>query len=112
MTDNSPNDDNRLLFVQLLMSFQAAAYQQMGKIASPFTGKIERNLEMARHSIDMLAMLQAKTKGNLTDQEERYLSNILADLRLNYVDEANKPEPPKDSADKPETDQKGDSDVK
>lgn len=109
MSDNPPRDDNELLFVQLLMSFQAAAYQQMGKIASPFTGKIERNLEMARHSIDMLAMIQAKTKGNLTEQEERYLSNILADLRLNYVDEANKPEPEKDSADKSDKEKKDES---
>jgi len=112
MEENQPRDDYELLFVQLVMSFQAAAYQQMGKIASPFTGKIERNLEMARHSIDMLAMIQAKTKGNLTGQEERYLSNILADLRLNYVDEANKPEPEKDSADKPDKDKKDESDKK
>lgn len=93
MSEQKPQSNHELLFVQLLLSFQAAAYQQMGKIASPFTGKIERNLEMARHSIDMLAMIEAKTKGNLTEQESRYLSNILAELRLNYVDEVNKPEP-------------------
>ena len=87
-------DKNELLFAQLLLSFQAAAYQQMGKIMSPFTGKIERNLEMARHSIDMLAMLGEKTKSNLSDPERKFLDNVLAELRMNYVEESNKPQPP------------------
>ena len=43
------------------------------------------NLELARHEIDMLAMLQEKTKGNLTLEEQRYLENSLTELRFRYV---------------------------
>jgi hypothetical protein len=78
------------LFTQLVLSFQAAAWQQMGKVKSIVTGKIERNTEMAKHSIDMLGMLKEKTRGNLTDDESRYLEHVLYELRMNYLDEIKK----------------------
>ncbi len=77
-------------FVQLVLSFHAAAWQQMGKVASIMTGKIERDLNMAKHSIDMLGMLEEKTKGNLTEDEEKYLKHALYELRMNYLDEMKK----------------------
>ena len=77
-------------FVQLVLSFHAAAWQQMGKVASIMTGKIERDLNMAKHSIDMLGMLEEKTKGNLTEDEERYLKHTLYELRMNYLEEMKK----------------------
>ena len=77
-------------FVQLVLSFHAAAWQQMGKVASVMTGKIERDLNMAKHSIDMLGMLEEKTKGNLTEDEEKYLKHTLYELRMNYLDEMKK----------------------
>lgn len=77
-------------FVQLVLSFHAAAWQQMGKVASIMTGKIERDLNMAKHSIDMLGMLEEKTKGNLTEDEEKYLKHTLYELRMNYLDEMKK----------------------
>jgi hypothetical protein len=49
------------------------------------TGKTEKNLEQASFVIDLLAVLQEKTKGNLTDTEARLIDNVLRDLRLNYV---------------------------
>jgi hypothetical protein len=79
-----------LLFTQLVLSFQAAAWQQLGKVPSMISGKIERDIEMAKHSIDMLGMLEAKTKGNLTENENKYLQHVLYELRLNYLDEAKK----------------------
>jgi hypothetical protein len=89
-----------LYFAQLVLSFQAAAYQQMGKVVNPLSGKVERNLEMARHSIDMLAMIQDKTKGNLSESESGFISHVLTELRMNYVEEVNKPqsEPPKEKS--------------
>ncbi|MCK4607288.1 MAG: DUF1844 domain-containing protein [candidate division Zixibacteria bacterium] len=78
------------LFLQLVVSLQAGAMQQMGKVASPFTGKVERDLDMAKHSIDMLAMIDDKTKGNLGEEEQKLLSHLLYELRLNYVDELKK----------------------
>jgi hypothetical protein len=77
-------------FVQLVLSFHAAAWQQMGKVASVMTGKIERDLNMAKNSIDMLGMLEEKTKGNLTEDEEKYLKHTLYELRMNYLDEMKK----------------------
>ena len=75
------------LLIQLIVSFQSAAMLQMGKIMNPVTGKVERDLDQAKQTIDLLAMLQRKTAGNLTDDEKRYLDHVLYELRMNYVDE-------------------------
>ncbi len=91
MTSNS---DINAHFFQLVMSLQIAAMQYLGKIVSPLTGKVERNLEQAKGSIDMLSMLAEKTKSNLSPDEEKFLSNILFELRLNYLDELKKPAEP------------------
>ncbi len=91
MTDSELKIDQHLF--QLVLSLQMAAMQNMGKIMSPVTGKVERNLEQARISIDMLSMISEKTKGNLNDEENRFLSNLLHELRLNFTDEAGKPDP-------------------
>lgn len=77
-------------FAQLVLSLQAAAMQQMGKIMSPITGTVERDLLMAKHSIDLLEMLSNKTAGNLTPDEKRLLDHVLYELRMNYVDETAK----------------------
>ena len=79
-------------FLQLVFSLQAGAIQQMGKIASPISGKIERDLNMAKHSIDMINMLSTKMAGNLTKEEKEFLDHVLYELRLNYVDETKKDE--------------------
>lgn len=90
MTENQ--EKLNVMYYQLVLSMQASAMQHMGKVVSPATGKIERNLEAARYSIDMLEMLQVKMKGNLTDDESKLLEHTLYQLRLNYVDEAKKGE--------------------
>lgn len=78
------------LFMNLVMNFQMAAMQQMGKLKNPVTDKIERDLQQARMSIDLLEMLKAKTAGNLTQDEEKMLGRIISELQLNYVDEVSK----------------------
>ena len=91
MTDEKTTfDKNSILFSQLVLSFQASAMQQMGKIKNPFTDKIERNMSQAQITIDMVTMLQEKTRGNLSDEESRYLEHVLYELRMNYVDEVKK----------------------
>lgn len=77
-------------FIQLVLMFQAAAVQQMGKIQNPITKKVERDLNQAKFSIDMLEMIQQKTEGNLSPNEKKYLDHVLFELRMNYVDEVNK----------------------
>jgi hypothetical protein len=71
--------------------FQMEGFTALGKIAHPMTGKTEKNLEQASFVIDLLAVLQEKTKGNLTDTEARLLDNVLRDLRLNYVSDNSAP---------------------
>ena len=86
----------QVLFTQLVIMFHAAAMQQLGKIKNPLTDKIDRDLAAAQSSIDLLDMLKEKTKGNLHAEEDRLLTQVLQELKLNYVDELNKPatEPP------------------
>ena len=90
------------LLIQLIVSFQSAAMLQMGKILNPVTGKVERDLDSAKQTIDLLAMLQRKTAGNLTDDEKRYLDHVLYELRLNYVDETERPRETEAAKDKDE----------
>ena len=80
-------EKNEMMFIQLVSMFQAATLQQMGKMKNPVTDKIERNMEQAQLSIDLIDMLKEKTKGNRSSDEEKFLSSVLQDLKLNYVDE-------------------------
>ncbi len=86
-------EKNQMMFIQLVSMFQAAALQQMGKLKNPGTEKIEKNMEQAQLSIDLIDMLKDKTKGNLLPDEERFLNGVLQDLKLNYVDELAKETP-------------------
>ena len=81
------NEKNQMMFIQIVAMFQTAALQQMGKLKNPMTDKIEKYLPQAQLSIDILDMLKDKTKGNLSPEEDRFLTSILQDLKLNYVDE-------------------------
>ncbi len=74
-------------FLVLIGSLELEAMIGMGKLKHPLTDKIERDMDRAKHAIDMLEMLQARTKGNLSDEEYRYLDNMLFTLRRNYIDE-------------------------
>jgi uncharacterized protein DUF1844 len=85
----------RELFLGLIQSFQAAAMQQMGKVMNPYTQQIERDMGQAKLSIEMLEMLRTRTTGNLTGQEARFLNHVLTELRLNFVAEVGREDPPK-----------------
>jgi cell division septation protein DedD len=98
MIDN--NQKNEALFLQLVLTFQTAAWQQMGKIKNPITDKIERDLNQARFSIDMLEMIRSKTHGNLTDNEKQLLDKSISELQLNFVDEFNKEQKEKEKEEK------------
>jgi hypothetical protein len=74
-------------FLQLVLSLEASAMQQMGKLQNPITGRTETNLEMAKATIDMLSMIERKSEDNLSEDEDRLLKRILYQLRMNYVDE-------------------------
>jgi len=84
------HNTNEILFLQLVMQNQQIAIMSMGKLKHPVTDKIERNLELAKISIDTLDMLKVKTKGNLSEYEEKFLDEVIRELKLNYVEEVNK----------------------
>lgn len=80
-------DKNSRLFVQLVFMYHAACMEQLGKVKSSMTGKIERNLDAAQSTIDILDMLKGKTRGNLSTDEDRFITEALRELKLNFVDE-------------------------
>ncbi len=91
MMDDEQLSRDEVLFLQVVSMFQVAALQQMGKIPSPLTGKTERDLEQAKISVDMLGMIEARTKGNLTEREKEFLEKVLFESRMNYLDELKRP---------------------
>jgi hypothetical protein len=74
-------------FSTLIFSISSSVLLHFGEIPDPETGEKKKNLPIAKHSIDVLSMLEEKTKGNLTEDEEQLLTNILYDLRMKYVNE-------------------------
>jgi hypothetical protein len=73
-------------FATFLLSLSHSALMHLGEAPNPETGKVEQSLGMARQTIDLISMLEEKTKGNLTGDEERLLGQILYDLRMRYVE--------------------------
>lgn len=80
-------------FVEFVNMLGSTALYQLGKIANPITGKIEQDLKAAKMTIDLLAMLKEKTKGNLTQNESKFLEDFINLLQMNYVEVSSKPEP-------------------
>mgnify|MGYP006296500651 CR=1 FL=1 len=71
-----------------ILSLSSSALVHLGEVNDPQTGQNQTDLNLARHTIDMLAMLEEKTKGNLAPDEEGLLKNILFELRMKYVQKA------------------------
>lgn len=72
-------------FVNLILSLSTSALIQLGEIQDPATKQAEKNLPLAQQTIDLISLLQQKTKGNLTPEEGQLMENILYDLRMRYV---------------------------
>lgn len=81
------------LFAQLVVQQSNMAMLLMGKVPHPQTGQTMRDIEAARLFIDQLEMLQAKTKGNLSKEEDHLLKQSLMSLRLAFVESVESPEP-------------------
>lgn len=87
------------LFQAVAINLFGAAWAAMGKVPNPMTGKIERDLGIARLTIDTLTALEVRTRGNRTPDEDKLFDRVLADLRLNYLDEVKKGEVAKGPSD-------------
>lgn len=72
-------------FSTFVLSLNSSALVHLGVLAAPGTSATEKDLTLAKQTIDILGMLEEKTAGNLTEDEKNFLSNMLHDLRLMYV---------------------------
>jgi hypothetical protein len=72
-------------FNSLIFSLSSSALLHLGEIADPQTGEKRKEIALAKHTIDTIAMLKEKTQGNLNGEEEKFLESILTDLRWRYV---------------------------
>jgi hypothetical protein len=86
--------DDPTSFLSLIMSLASNAAASLGMMPHPVTGESGVDLKTAKHWIDVLGMLDEKTKSNLDSQEEQVLEGLLADLRMQYVSFSNAPTPP------------------
>lgn len=77
-------------FPAFVMSLNTSALYHLGEIADPASGKRVLDLDLARHAIDTLTLIQSKTKGNLTEDEGELLKNILYDIKMRFVKAAKK----------------------
>ena len=75
-------------FPSLIFIYVQSALVHLGEVEDPISRKKSSNLSAARQMIDILELLQEKTRGNLTTQEEQYIEKALFDLRLIYVQKA------------------------
>lgn len=81
------NEENALQasFSALVLSIGSTAAMSMGLAPNPTTGKVEKNLPMAKFNIDMLVMLKDKTKGNLSAEDQNFLDMVISDLQMKFV---------------------------
>ena len=77
------------LFDQLISSLVHSAWVYLGKVKNPMNDKLEKNIDQASIQIDMLDMLFKRMTGNLSEEEDQYLSHIIRELKMNFVEEKN-----------------------
>ena len=72
-------------FSTFIMSLNTSVLYHLGELSYPETGKKSVNIDLARHAIDTLVVLEQKTKGNLTAEESELMRNILYDVKMRFV---------------------------
>ena len=77
----------KINFATFIFSLNHSLLVHLGVMDDPTTGKKVRNIPIAKQTIDILGMLEEKTQGNLTEDEEKMLKSILYDLRMIYIKE-------------------------
>ncbi|HEV8367786.1 MAG TPA: DUF1844 domain-containing protein [Pyrinomonadaceae bacterium] len=82
-------------FVNFVMSIASNAASALGMMEHPVTHQRDVDLELGKHWIDVIGMLQKKTQGNLTKQEQQMLEGLLSDLRMQYVSLVNATQKPR-----------------
>jgi hypothetical protein len=77
-------------FPSYLLSWYHQGMAFLGEVENPYTNKKEEDVEAAQYAIDFLAMLEQKTKGNLTKEEQQLLEQVLYDLRMRFMAKTNR----------------------
>ena len=97
-TSGEPHDPNVVTFVGFVLSLAHTAAYHFGDVPDPVTGQSgTANLGAAQQIIDILLLLELKTRGNLTAEERQLLEQLLYELRMRYVEatQTASPEPPR-----------------
>ena len=84
-------------FLQFFSGLAGEVLIHLGYYENPITRKKTTNLPLARYTLDIMGMLEEKTKGNLSQDEDKYIKAVLYDLRMRFVD-ASRHEPDKDQS--------------
>ena len=106
MGQEDPGKEQQL-FMYVVGTFQSSARIALGKMKNPMTDKIEKNLDQASYYIDLLDMLQSKTKGNVSEYEEQMLINTVSELKMNFIDEQKNPNNPGETKEQESKDSTG-----
>ena len=85
-TPQPATDRGSIDFLTFVASLGATALAALGALPKGTAGDVPENVDLAREYIDILGMLQAKTRGNLTREEEMSLQRLVTDLRLQFVE--------------------------
>ncbi len=85
-----PNDLPEIDFSTFVISLSTQVLMHLGEIANPVSDKVEADISVAKQMIDILAMLNEKTRGNLNPNEAQLMEGILFDLRMKYVEAVKK----------------------
>ena len=85
MTSKKPAESLDASFSTLVLSIGSSAAMALGLAPNPMSGKVEKDLQLARFNIDLLCMLKEKTNGNLNPDEKKFVDSICADLQLKFV---------------------------
>jgi hypothetical protein len=88
--DANPASEDALSFSTFIVGLGSAVLIHLGGAPNPETGRLEKDLPAARQNLDLLAMLREKTRGNLSAEEEKLMDNLLADLRMRFVEASRK----------------------
>jgi len=87
--DSPPSDKKKPLpridFSSFILSLYSSGLVQLGQVEDPSSGKKSVNLDLAKHTIDLIAMLEEKTRGNLDEEEKNLINTLLSEIRVAFV---------------------------
>jgi hypothetical protein len=87
----APSEEpTKIDFPSYILSYYTQGLVLLGEVPNPYTNKKEEDLDGARHIVDIVTMLQEKTKGNLAKEEERLVESVLYELRMKFMAKTNR----------------------